>query len=171
VPRSCARSATTARTHPNRANRPRHRRRRNSAYAHTHRSQTRLTAGQTGRSWRYRAERGTGGNLCASRPFRAWRCGDCWLWPGVSGGLARDQRGTRCCLGRERGGMCAGYRRRVRTNAGIRGLSKGVRVLLTTASRPSAKERELRLDKLGVTGSSPVPPTWQRPANAGLSFT
>jgi hypothetical protein len=32
----------------------------------------------------------------------------------------------------------------------------------------NARERPRRFDKLGVTGSSPVPPTSESPANAGL---
>jgi hypothetical protein len=40
-------------------------------------------------------------------------------------------------------------------------------------SRPGrlAQLGEHQLDKLGVTGSSPVPPTRGRPANAGLPFS
>jgi hypothetical protein len=56
------------------------------------------TSGVTGRSWRFRAERGKAGIPVVSRAFRAWRCGDDRGQAGVPGGLMRDEGGMTRCL-------------------------------------------------------------------------
>src|SRR3954466_4843737 len=44
-------------------------------------------------------------------------------------------------------------------------------VWFTVEAKRRSVLRDVQLDKLGVTGSSPVPPTRQTPANAGLSYS
>jgi hypothetical protein len=66
------------------------------------------TSGVTGRSWRFRAERGYAGICGVSRALRFCRCGDWRVRPGVSGSLVRDQRGMSSCPYSEQSGMCTG---------------------------------------------------------------
>ena len=60
------------------------------------------TSGVTGRSWCFRAERGSAGIPCKSSAFRPRHCGGWRLLPGASGVLLRDERGMRRCLNRKR---------------------------------------------------------------------
>ena len=55
------------------------------------------TSGVTGRSWRFRAERGNAGICSVSRALRPCRCGDSRVRAGISGCLVRDQRGMGSC--------------------------------------------------------------------------
>jgi hypothetical protein len=60
------------------------------------------TSGETGRSWRLRAERESAAISAVSRAFRPLPCGDWRAWAGACGGLPRDQRGMRLCLSEQR---------------------------------------------------------------------
>jgi len=59
------------------------------------------TSGVTGRSWRFRAERGSAGISGRSRPFSPARCGDLRVPAAIPGSLVRDQRGMSRCLIRQ----------------------------------------------------------------------
>ena len=55
------------------------------------------TSGVTGRSWRFRPERGLAGICTVSRALRPFRCGDSRVRAGVAGSLVRDERGMGSC--------------------------------------------------------------------------
>jgi hypothetical protein len=63
------------------------------------------TSGVTGRSWRFRAERGWAGIPAESKAFGLERCGDLRGCAGASGNLLRDERGMRGCPCGEQSGM------------------------------------------------------------------
>jgi hypothetical protein len=67
------------------------------------------TSGVTGRSWRFRAERGSAETCGESRAFRPEVCGYCRASAGASGDLLRDQCGMSSCLCSNQSGVSAGF--------------------------------------------------------------
>jgi hypothetical protein len=128
------------------------------------------TSGVTGRSWRFRAERGLAGIPAVSGSFRPCGCGDSRVLAGASGSLLRDERGMRRCLHCERGENLRGCLRRLRcapsSRTFARSLADSVVSLIFRRLQGSSRRRsDCRLlagavvvaGRAGVVGIGPLP--------------